>query len=164
MTDGGNNLDRRNDHYSHSSDSSSLWPNIEDPLRLPETNDKDDGKLLSNLFNSHNDRAKDLGFTTSDSEFISLDRLDERNKSLQVYSSSNSTVTQNSLDCLAGLPMQQLAQQVSRLQPGNGMNQQNVLINIQQFPQAPPPPQQHSYQPPMYPHPPQPMYQPYQYP
>jgi hypothetical protein len=59
--------------------------------------------------------------------------------------------------------MEALAQQVSRLQPsGNGMHQQNVLINIQQFPQAPPPPP--PYQPPpMYHHPPQPMYhQPYQ--
>lgn len=60
--------------------------------------------------------------------------------------------------------MQALAQQVSRLQPsgGNGLHQQNVLINIQQFPTGPPQP---TYQPPpMYPHyPPQPMHQPYQY-
>lgn len=45
------------------------------------------------------------------------------------------------LDSLAGLPMQQLAQQVNRLQQGGGVHQQNVLINIQQFgqPMAPPP-------------------------
>lgn len=71
---------------------------------------------------------------------------------------------QSSLDSLTGLPMQALAQQVSRLQPsgGNGLHQQNVLINIQQFPSGPPQP---AYQPPpMYPHyPPQPMHQPYQY-
>lgn len=73
--------------------------------------------------------------------------------------------SQNPLDSLTGLPMQALAQQVSRLQPsGNGMHQQNVLINIQQFPQAPP---QAAYQPPpppLYHHTGQPMYgQPYQY-
>lgn len=60
--------------------------------------------------------------------------------------------------------MQALAQQVSRLQPSgsNGLHQQNVLINIQQFPSGPPQP---PYQPPpMYPHyPQQPMHQPYQY-
>lgn len=71
---------------------------------------------------------------------------------------------QNPLDSLTGLPMQALAQQVSRLQPSGstGLHQQNVLINIQQFPSGPPQP---SYQPPpIYPHyPPQPMHQPYQY-
>lgn len=81
----------------------------------------------------------------------------------QIYNSSaaSSSYNSNPLDSLAGLPMQQLAQQVSRLNPsGNGMHQQNVLINIQQFPQAPP--QAPPYQPPhMYPHQP-PMYQPYQ--
>lgn len=58
--------------------------------------------------------------------------------------------------------MEALAQQVSRLQPSNnGMHQQNVLINIQQFPQAPPHPP--PYQPPHMYHHPQPMYhQPYQ--
>lgn len=86
----------------------------------------------------------------------------------QVYNSNVATSTSNQspLDTLTGLPMQQLAQQVSRLQPNNGMHQQNVLINIQQFPQAPPPQgPTHGYQPPpMYHHPPQPaMYQPYQY-
>lgn len=91
----------------------------------------------------------------------------------QVYNANAASTSygSNPLDSLAGLPMQQLAQQVSRLQPsGNGMHQQNVLINIQQFPQAPPQPP-HAYQPPpMYPHPPHPgvpqqppMYQPYQY-
>lgn len=90
----------------------------------------------------------------------------------QVYSSStNGSHSQNPLDSLTGLPMQQLAEQVSRLQPSSSgaMHQQNVLINIQQFQQPPPPPQPHAYQPPpMYPHPPhpgvppQPMYhQPY---
>ncbi|RZC37745.1 uncharacterized protein BDFB_003575 [Asbolus verrucosus] len=133
-----------------------LWNNsMEDPLKLPGNDD-----ILS-IFNN-NERAKDFGFTTSDSEFIPLDRLDERNRNtLQLYNQNQ--VGQNALSSIAGLPMEALAQQVSRLQPaGNGMHQQNVLINIQQFPQAPPPPP--PYQPPhMYHHPPQPMYhQPYQ--
>ncbi|KAL3287764.1 hypothetical protein HHI36_002227 [Cryptolaemus montrouzieri] len=136
-----------------------LWstPSLEDPLKLPESDDN----LLS-LFNN-NDRAKDFGFTSSESEYISLDRLDNRNNSgaMQLYNPPTS-VGQNPLDSLTGLPMQALAQQVSRLQPsGNGMHQQNVLINIQQFPQAPP---QTPYQPPpLYHHTGQPMYQPYQY-
>lgn len=146
--------------YLHSGD----WTTpLDDPLRLtdPLAIDKDDGKLISSLFSNHNDRAKDLGFTTSENEFISMDRLDERNRNaLQVYSSANS-MPQNPLDSL-GLPMQQLAQQVSRLQPSNGMHQQNVLINIQQFPQPPPQPSHHAYQAPMFPHP-QAIYQPYQY-
>lgn len=151
----------RKDSFPQSGD----WTTpLEDPLRLtdPLALDKDDGKLISSLFNNHNDRAKDLGFTTSDSEFISMDRLEERNRNaMAIYSSNKQSMSQNPLDSLAGLPMQQLAQQVSRLQPNNGMHQQNVLINIQQFPQAPPQPQHHAYQAPMYPHP-QPMYQPYQ--
>nr|XP_023013926.1 activating signal cointegrator 1 complex subunit 2 homolog [Leptinotarsa decemlineata] len=139
-------------------DSSNLWstPSLEDPLKLP---DNDDNSILS-LFNN-NERAKDLGFHSSDNEFISLDRLEERNRgAMQLYNSSSQA--SNPLDSLTGLPMQALAQQVSRLQPsGNGMHQQNVLINIQQFPSGPPQP---SYQPPpMYPYPPQPMHQPYQY-
>lgn len=46
------------------------------------------------------------------------------------------------LDSLTNLPMQQLAQQVNRLQQQGQVHQQNVLINIQQFgqPMAPPPP------------------------
>ncbi|KRT84692.1 zinc finger protein [Oryctes borbonicus] len=157
-----------------STDENSIWttPSLEDPLRLPEGGESD-GSIISNLFSNNNDRAKDLGFTTSESEFISLDRFDDRSRTaLQVYNSSASTShSQSPLDSLTGLPMQQLAEQVSRLQPsGNGtMHQQNVLINIQQFQQPPPPPQPHAYQPPpMYPHPPhpgvppQPMYhQPY---
>ncbi|KAK9737118.1 FKBP-type peptidyl-prolyl cis-trans isomerase [Popillia japonica] len=157
-----------------STDENSIWatPSLEDPLRLPDGGESD-GSLISNLFNNNNDRAKDLGFTTSESEFISLDRFDDRNRNaLQVYSSStNGSHSQNPLDSLTGLPMQQLAEQVSRLQPSSSgaMHQQNVLINIQQFQQPPPPPQPHAYQPPpMYPHPPhpgvppQPMYhQPY---
>ncbi|XP_018327852.1 proteoglycan 4 isoform X2 [Agrilus planipennis] len=148
-----------------------VWPtpSLEDPLRLPENSEKDDGNILTTFLNSNNDKAKDFGLSSSDSEFISLDRLDDRNRNaLQVYNPQNSV--QNSLESLTGLPMQQLAQQVSRLQPSgsnNGMHQQNVLINIQQFPQAPPQPPPHSYQPPpMYPpHPGMqpPMYQPYQY-
>ncbi|XP_060519921.1 bromodomain-containing protein 4-like isoform X2 [Cylas formicarius] len=145
-----------------------MWttPSLEDPLKLP---DSDDHNLLS-LF-SNNDRAKDLGFSTSENEFISLDRFDERNRgAMQLYNPNNavSTSSTSSLDSLTGLPMQALAQQVSRLQPNNnnGLHQQNVLINIQQFPSGPPQP---SYQPPpMYPphyppHPGQPpMHQPYQ--
>ncbi|XP_044264828.1 pollen-specific leucine-rich repeat extensin-like protein 1 isoform X3 [Tribolium madens] len=132
------------------------WNNsMEDPLKLPGTDD-----ILS-IFNN-NERAKDFGFTTSDSEFIPLDRLDDRNRgALQLYNQNHGN--QNPLNSLAGLPMEALAQQVSRLQPtSNGMHQQNVLINIQQFPQAPPHPP--PYQPPhMYHPPPQPMYpQPYQ--
>ncbi|XP_044745399.1 transcription factor SFL2-like [Coccinella septempunctata] len=147
--------------HQDSSNGSHMWstPSLEDPLKLPESDDN----ILS-LFNN-NDRAKDFGFTTSDSEYISLDRLDNRNNSgaLQLYNPPTSSGSQNPLDSLTGLPMQALAQQVSRLQPsGSGMHQQNVLINIQQFPQAPP---QAPYQPPpMYHHSGQPMYgQPYQY-
>ncbi|XP_017773618.1 PREDICTED: altered inheritance of mitochondria protein 3-like isoform X2 [Nicrophorus vespilloides] len=143
-------------------------PSLEDPLRLPETGEND-SSILSNLFTNNNDRAKDLGFTTSDPEFVSLESSSRTssNNALQVFNSTtNSTSSNNPLDTLSNLPMQQLAQQVSRLQPSgnNGMHQQNVLINIQQFPQAPPP-QPHPYQQVMYPpHPPQPMYhQPYQY-
>nr|CAI5825545.1 unnamed protein product [Callosobruchus analis] len=142
----------------------SLWttPSLEDPLKLP---DGDDNNLLS-LFNNNESRAKDLGFHSSDSEFISLDRLEDRNRGVMtIYNPPTSQ--QNALESLTGLPMQALAQQVSRLQPSgnNGMHQQNVLINIQQFPSGPPQPQ---YQPPpMYPpphhYPPQPMHQPYQY-
>ncbi|KAG5879531.1 hypothetical protein JTB14_029896 [Gonioctena quinquepunctata] len=140
-------------------ETSNLWSSssLEDPLKLP---DNDDNNILS-LFNN-NERAKDLGFHSSDNEFISLDRLEERNRgAMQLYNPTSQS--SNSLDSLTGLPMQALAQQVSRLQPsGNGMHQQNVLINIQQFPSGPPQP---SYQPPpMYhPYPPQPMHQPYQY-
>lgn len=78
-----------------------------------------------------------------------------------------------SLDSLTGLPMQALAQQVSRLNPSNsqGLHQQNVLINIQQFPSQPqqPYPTQHPQHQPMYPppygpHPGQPPHhQPYPY-
>ncbi|XP_028140071.2 cell surface glycoprotein 1-like isoform X1 [Diabrotica virgifera virgifera] len=146
--------------YNQSSDSSNLWSNsnLEDPLKLP---DNDDNNIMS-LFNN-NERAKDLGFHSSDSEFISLDRLEDRNRgAMQLYNPSNNQ-NQSTLDTLTGLPMQALAQQVSRLQSSsssNGLHQQNVLINIQQFPSGPPQP---SYQPPpMYPYPPQPM-QPYQY-
>lgn len=62
-----------------------IWPtpSLEDPLRLPDTTDKDDNSILSNLFNN-SDKAKDLGFTTSDSEYISLDRLDDRNRNALV--------------------------------------------------------------------------------
>ncbi|VEN35321.1 unnamed protein product [Callosobruchus maculatus] len=142
----------------------SLWstPSLEDPLKLP---DGDDNNLLS-LFNNNESRAKDLGFHSSDSEFISLDRLEDRNRGVMTLYNPP-TSQQNALESLTGLPMQALAQQVSRLQPSgnNGMHQQNVLINIQQFPSGPPQPQ---YQPPpMYPpphhYPPQPMHQPYQY-
>ncbi|XP_072387679.1 uncharacterized protein [Diabrotica undecimpunctata] len=149
-------------NYNQSSDQSNLWStnsNLEDPLKLP---DHDDNNIMS-LFNN-NERAKDLGFHSSDSEFISLDRLEDRNRgAMQLYNPSNNQ-NQNALDTLTGLPMQALAQQVSRLQSSsssNGLHQQNVLINIQQFPSGPPQP---SYQPPpMYPYPPQPMPQPYQY-
>lgn len=144
--------EKRKDPYMHSGD----WTTpLEDPLKIndPLSFDRDDGKLISSLFNNHNDRAKDLGFTTSDNEFISMDRMDDRNRNaLQVYSSNNQPLPHSPLDSLARLPMQQLAQQVSRLQPSNGMHQQNVLINIQQFPQAPPqpPPPHHGYLPPSY--------------
>ncbi|KAJ8925827.1 hypothetical protein NQ315_009678 [Exocentrus adspersus] len=146
-------------NYNHNN-SNAMWttPSLEDPLKLPDGDDN-----IMSLFNN-NERAKDLGFHSSDSEFISLDRLEERNRgTMQLYNPSTSQGP-SPLDSLTGLPMQALAQQVSRLQPSgaNGLHQQNVLINIQQFPSGPPQP---SYQPPpMYPHyPPQPMHQPYQY-
>lgn len=136
------------------------------------------------IFNN-NERAKDLGFCSSETEFMPLDRLEERNRNAlvvfmksfhlcfviifliyqQLYTPTSSS-SQNSLDSLTGLPMQALAQQVSRLQPsGNGMHQQNVLINIQQFPSVPPQSQYQPPPPPIYPHHPQPpMYhQPYPY-
>ncbi|XP_031328551.1 fibrous sheath CABYR-binding protein-like isoform X2 [Photinus pyralis] len=159
------------------SENTNFWTScLEDPLKLPDS-DRDDSNLLSSFLNNNNDQAKAFGITT-DSEFISLDRLDDRNRNaLQVYNPSTSSAISNnsSLDSLAGLPMQQLAEQVSRLQPSGsngGMHQQNVLINIQQFPQVPPPQQTIPYQhPPMYSHPPHPgmpaqpppLYPPYQY-
>lgn len=62
------------------SSNNSIWttPSLEDPLKLPENDDN----ILS-LFNN-NDRAKDLGFHSSDSEYISLDRLEDRNRSAVV--------------------------------------------------------------------------------
>lgn len=55
------------------------WDNtLEDPLKLSGTDD-----ILS-IFNN-NERAKDFGFTTSDSEFMPLDRLDpDRNRNAMV--------------------------------------------------------------------------------
>lgn len=66
-------------------DDGNIWTSssLEDPLRIPESSEKDDGNILS-LFSDNNDRVKDLGFTSSDSEFISLDRLDDRNKNALV--------------------------------------------------------------------------------
>lgn len=57
-----------------------MWttPSLEDPLKLPDGDDN----ILS-LFNN-NDRAKDLGFHSSDSEYISLDRLEDRNRGAMV--------------------------------------------------------------------------------
>lgn len=57
-----------------------MWttPSLEDPLKLPESDDN----ILS-LFNN-NDRAKDLGFHSSESEYISLDRLEDRNRGAMV--------------------------------------------------------------------------------
>ncbi|CAG9860693.1 unnamed protein product [Phyllotreta striolata] len=145
--------------HRQTQDDSNLWSssNMDDPMKMQNT---DDSNILS-LFNN-NERAKDLGFHSSDSEFISLDRLEDRNRgAMQVYNSNQNPST--TLDNLTGLPMQALAQQVSRLhQSSAGMHQQNVLINIQQFPSGPPP--QPTYQaPPMYPYPQQPMHHPYQY-
>lgn len=64
-----------------------VWatPSLEDPLRLdPDVSEKEDNNLLS-LLNNDTDRAKDLGFTASnDSEFISLERLDDRNRNAVV--------------------------------------------------------------------------------
>lgn len=72
-------------YSSNQGEVSNLWttPSLEDPLRLPDVGDKDDGNLMS-LFSNDNERAKDLGFTTSESEFISLDRLDDRNRNALV--------------------------------------------------------------------------------
>lgn len=66
-------------------DEGNMWTtsSLEDPLRIPESSEKDDGNLLS-LFSDNNERVKDLGFTSSESEFISLDRLDDRNRTAMV--------------------------------------------------------------------------------
>lgn len=57
-----------------------MWttPSLEDPLKLPDSDDN----ILS-LFNN-NDRAKDLGFHSSESEYISLDKLEDRNRGAMV--------------------------------------------------------------------------------
>lgn len=62
-----------------------IWatPSLEDPLEITETSKKSDKDLLS-LLATNNERAKDLGLTTSDSEFMPLDRLDDRNKNALV--------------------------------------------------------------------------------
>lgn len=78
------NLNSNADNCDSTYDSLSndnIWttPSLEDPLRLPEGNDTD-GALISSLFSNNNDRAKDLGFTSSDSEFISLDRFEDHNR------------------------------------------------------------------------------------
>ncbi|KAH1000576.1 hypothetical protein HUJ04_012885, partial [Dendroctonus ponderosae] len=107
---------------SSTNNATPVWPNpgMDDPLKLP------DSENLLSMFNS--DRSnKDIGYSTgTDNEFISLD-------------TSSAVATTSSLDSLTGLPMQALAQQVSRLNPsaGQGLHQQNVLINIQQFPTQP---------------------------
>ncbi|XP_050311580.1 uncharacterized protein LOC126747130 isoform X7 [Anthonomus grandis grandis] len=157
----------------HQSQGNPIWttPSLDDPLKLPD-------------FLSGNN--KDMGYSSasSDSEFISLDSFNDRNRgAMQLYnpntSSAVATSSGTSLDSLTGLPMQALAQQVSRLTQnsaaqGNGLHQQNVLINIQQFPTQPPQGQQmgqpYQHQPPMYPphpgyppHQPPPMHQPYPY-
>ncbi|CAH0551198.1 unnamed protein product [Brassicogethes aeneus] len=168
ITDDNPNGDPNIDFFAFSgqNNENNMWnaPSLEDPLKITDLND--DNNIMA-LFNN-NDKAKDYGFCTSDSEYISLDRLGDNNRgAMQLYNPNNSVVptssSNNPLDSLTGLPMQALAQQVSRLQPSgssNQLHQQNVLINIQQFP-APPQPQ---YQPPMYTHHPQPpMYPPYQY-
>uniref|UniRef100_A0AAR5QJ63 C2H2-type domain-containing protein n=1 Tax=Dendroctonus ponderosae TaxID=77166 RepID=A0AAR5QJ63_DENPD len=123
---------------SSTNNATPVWPNpgMDDPLKLP------DSENLLSMFNS--DRSnKDIGYSTgTDNEFISLDTFNERNcNAMQLYnpSSSSAVATTSSLDSLTGLPMQALAQQVSRLNPsaGQGLHQQNVLINIQQFPTQP---------------------------
>ncbi|GLV36221.1 hypothetical protein CBL_08713 [Carabus blaptoides fortunei] len=127
--------------------------------------------LLQNFLNDTADNTpKDSGINSNDTEYISLDRLagprcpvcgercldqfslDVHQKAMGHYLNSNNLVPYsqsslpslqaNTLDSLANLPMQQLAQQVNRLQQG-GVHQQNVLINIQQFGQAIPPPPQY---------------------
>ena len=80
-----------------------IWttPSLEDPLRLPEGNDTD-GALISSLFSNNNDRAKDLGFTSSDSEFISLDRFEDHNRGALV-TNDLFTFTCNRIDCFLHL-------------------------------------------------------------
>lgn len=69
---------------SNQCDEGNMWTSsLEDPLRIPESSEKDDGNLLA-LFGDNNERVKDLGFTSSESEFISLDRLDDRNRNAMV--------------------------------------------------------------------------------
>lgn len=133
--------------------------------------------LLQNFLNDTSDNTpKDTGINSNDTEYISLERLagpqcpvcgercldqlslDVHQKAMGHYLTSNSVVPfsqpalpplqPNPLDSLANLPMQQLAQQVNRLQQG-GVHQQNVLINIQQFGQAMPPPAQYGRAPEM---------------
>lgn len=78
----------------YESGSNDLWatPSLEDPLQIPDNSEKDDGNLLS-LFSENNERVKDLGFTSSDSEFISLERLDDRNRNALVSCVSPLTYT-----------------------------------------------------------------------
>ncbi|XP_065167073.1 serine/arginine repetitive matrix protein 1-like isoform X1 [Atheta coriaria] len=113
----------------------------------------ENSESLTSLF-KNNDRAKDLGFTTSDPDYVPQDAA------MQSYNpASNAMMAKNSLASISNIPMQELAQQVSRLQNGlqtpNGMHQQNVLINIQHFqqPQPPVPHNVHNYPvlPPIYP-------------
>lgn len=71
------------DYGGNQCDESNMWSgSLEDPLQIPESG-KDDGSILS-LFGDNNERVKDLGFTSSESEFISLDRLDDRNRNALV--------------------------------------------------------------------------------
>lgn len=78
-------LQSSSSYGSNQCDEGNMWttPSLEDPLRIPDNSGKDDGGLLS-LFGDNNERVKDLGFTSSDSEFIPLDRLDDRNRKAMV--------------------------------------------------------------------------------
>lgn len=69
-------------NYGDNQDSYWNTPTVEDPLKLPESN-QDDGNILSSFLNN-NDQAKAFGISSTENEFISLDSLNDRNRSALV--------------------------------------------------------------------------------
>lgn len=65
-------------------DAPDYWntPSGEDPLKLPDGS-QDDGNILSNFLNN-NDQAKAFGISSTENEFISLDSLNDRNRTALV--------------------------------------------------------------------------------
>lgn len=74
-----------NSNQEQHESSNTLWatPCLEDPLKLPDPSSQDDGNILSSFLNN-NDQAKAFGLNTAENEFISLDRLDDRNRNALV--------------------------------------------------------------------------------